>query len=96
MAEVTALKIGLALPLSNGAKVFGVLSEDRACTCFELTAPDGIVTRLALTDEALVAMVDIRTELLMKDAAAGVLGTPKASDETRKNTDAAAVSAAQP
>jgi hypothetical protein len=72
VAEKIALKIGLALPLSNGAKVLGVLSEDRSCTCFELTAPDGIVTRLALTDEALEAMVDIRTELLLKDAASGV------------------------
>lgn len=67
-----AMQIGLSVPLSTGAKVFGVLSEDQSCTCFDLTAPDGTSTRFALTDEALGAMVSIRTELLVKHAAAGV------------------------
>jgi hypothetical protein len=63
MAEILALKIGLSTPLSNGGKVFGVLSEDGGCTCFDLTAPDGIQTRFALSDEALSAMVDVALKL---------------------------------
>jgi hypothetical protein len=63
MAEVRALKIGLSTQISNGAKVFGVLSEDGAATCFDLTSPDGIVTRFALSDEALAVMVEIAVKL---------------------------------
>jgi hypothetical protein len=77
MAEVRALKIGLSVQLANGAKVFGVLSDDGACTCFELTAPDGIQTRFALTDDALAAMVDISIELRARPA-----GVPVAPDQT--------------
>jgi hypothetical protein len=74
MAEIRALKIGLSTQLANGAKVFGVLSEDGACTCFDLTAPDGIQTRFALTDDALAAMVDISIKLRDRETPAGVAG----------------------
>ena len=70
MADVRALKIGLSAPLSSGANVFGVLSEDGSCICYELTAPDGNVTRFALTDEALSMMLTIRARLHMDAAGA--------------------------
>jgi hypothetical protein len=63
MFEVRALKIGLSTPLPNGGKVFGVLSEDGAYTCFDLTAPDGASTRFALSDDALDAMLSINIQL---------------------------------
>lgn len=78
MAEVTSLKIGLATPLPNGGEVFGVLAENADCTCFELTAPDGLVTRFALSLDALAAMVDIAMKLRSPD---GVLaGEPHRTD----------------
>jgi len=70
VTEIRALKIGLSAPLKNGGKVFGVLSEDCLHTCFDLTAPDGVQTRFALSDEALATMVDIAVKL--RERAAGV------------------------
>ena len=76
MAEVTSLKIGLATPLPNGGEVFGVLAENADYTCFELTAPDGLVTRFALSLDALAAMVDIAMKLRSPDGVSA-LPTPK-------------------
>lgn len=77
MAEVTSLKIGLATPLPNGGEVFGVLAENADCTCFELTAPDGLVTRFALSLDALAAMVDIAMKLRSPDGVAPAPQCPK-------------------
>jgi len=81
MAEVTSLKIGLATPLPNGGEVFGVLAENADCTCFELTAPDGLVTRFALSLDALAAMVDIAMKLRSPD---GVSASPPSVPPSEK------------
>ena len=82
MAEVTSLKIGLATPLPNGGEVFGVLAENADCTCFELTAPDGLVTRFALSLDALAAMVDIAMKLRSPDGVRGTDSSVPPSEKT--------------
>lgn len=91
MAEVTSLKIGLATPLPNGGEVFGVLAENADCTCFELTAPDGLVTRFALSLDALAAMVDIAMKLRSPDGVA--CNRPECRGQPRCETCCAADSA---
>jgi hypothetical protein len=74
MAELKTRLTGLRAKLPRGSEVFGVLSEDGEFVCYSLTSTDGVKTNIALSDEALGAMLHIHTKLHADGVAPSVPG----------------------